>query len=162
MADRVVNLGVRAVHRATDKGGAGGGAGYAGSAGCPHRERRRADHSGPERRRFFPGRRGSGAGEMGRFRTASSGGGVAVHRMLSSFISWCSVPPSTARTIIPWIPVNFLDAVNQEALFFLSCYANRTNEFDCSYVKDIDQTGLLPTSTETHVCLKYPALYAHK
>jgi hypothetical protein len=46
-AHRVVPLWFRAVHRVIDTGGACGGAGRAGTWGCPCRERPRAGHCGP-------------------------------------------------------------------------------------------------------------------
>ncbi len=69
-----MNLGVRAVHRAIDTGGACGGAGHAGSAGCPLPETTERGILRAGEVAFCLGRQVAGAGESARSRTVACGG----------------------------------------------------------------------------------------
>jgi hypothetical protein len=96
-AHRVVNLGVRAVHRATDTGGVCGCGGHAERVACSLPE---TPESGALRARevaFYPGRKVTGAGERARFRTGAYGGEVAVRRVLVTAPWRCIGPPSSAH-----------------------------------------------------------------
>ena len=63
MVHRIVNLDVRAVHRATDTGGVCGGGGHAGGLGMPAPGTFWSRPLRAKGRRFWPGRTVAGAGE---------------------------------------------------------------------------------------------------